>query len=424
MFAFTGKILSGWNPFVSDGLLLVLAGSLGVYLRAIPEKLLEWCVNQITLSITVQHDDVAFVWAKEWLLEQKFLKRIRQVDVDTTLRGERQLALIPAPGCHWFWWGKRPFCVVFSRSEDRRGWQVQRTETLTFRTVGRRQAFLKTFLAQIVECHELTAGARSSLFVYDDEYWMRVEGYCARRLESVILKVGEKERLIQDIEHFRASKERYAQLGVPYHRGYLLYGPPGTGKTSLVSALAARFGLSIYGISLADFNDKSLLKAIRNIPANSIILFEDIDCMKAGKSRPNVNEREEQSWSGKFGDETVAAAPQGVTLSGLLNVLDGFHAPENVLFVMTTNHIEALDPALLRPGRIDYRLLLSSASTEQKITLYRRFFPEASASEARAFVEAHYAAETMAQFQGLLLALDPDTARAAPEPSGGFRRVK
>ena len=50
---------------------------------------------------------------------------------------------------------------------------------------------------------------------------------------SVILKSGEKEHLMQDLERFRTSRARYLQLGVPYHRGYLLYGPPGTGKTSL-----------------------------------------------------------------------------------------------------------------------------------------------------------------------------------------------
>jgi chaperone BCS1 len=65
----------------------------------------------------------------------------------------------------------------------------------------------------------------------------------------------------------------------------------------------------------------------------------------------------------------------GVTLSGLLDVVDGFHAPENALFIMTTNKIETLDDALLRPGRIDYRLYLGKAAEAQKVELYRRFFP-------------------------------------------------
>jgi SpoVK/Ycf46/Vps4 family AAA+-type ATPase len=94
-----------------------------------------------------------------------------------------------------------------------------------------------------------------------------------------------------------------------------------------------------------------------------------------------------------------------VTLSGLLNVLDGFHAPENVVYVMTTNKVEALDPALLRPGRIDYRLFMGEASASQRIALYRRFFPAATEAEARDFAQAH-CAETMAEFQGLLLALE------------------
>jgi chaperone BCS1 len=102
-----------------------------------------------------------------------------------------------------------------------------------------------------------------------------------------------------------------------------------------------------------------------------------------------------------------AADPFGVTLSGLLNVLDGFGAPENVLFVMTTNKVDALDPALLRPGRIDYKLYLGKAAESQKIELFRKFFPEASMLEARNFVERN-SAETMAEFQGLLLARDQE----------------
>ena len=91
-------------------------------------------------------------------------------------------------------------------------------------------------------------------------------------------------------------------------------------------------------------------------------------------------------------------------------MLDGFNAPENVLFVMTSNIVETLDPALLRPGRIDFKLYMGQASEGQKIELYRRFFPLASEVEAELFVETHRSAETMAEFQGLLLRLEQDEA--------------
>ena len=73
---------------------------------------------------------------------------------------------------------------------------------------------------------------------------------------------------------------------------------------------------------------------------------------------------------------------------------------------MTTNSIETLDAALLRPGRIDYKLYLGRATVRQKIELYRRFFPHSSELDAELFVEGHRSAETMAEFQGLLLSLE------------------
>jgi len=384
----------------------MVIGGLGVFMRAIPQRLWEWFIDQTTMMITVKDDDAAFVWVKEWFLEQKFLTRIRRVDLDTSL-GREQLALIPAQGNHWFWYSGRPFSVELYRSEDTRGWSARRTEWLTFRTIGRRQSFLKKFVGEIVKCHKLNAALVSSLYIRD-EYWEKVQGYWPRPLESVILKPGEKEQLVQDIEKFKAAKERYRRLGVPYHRGYLFYGPPGTGKSSLISALAANFGMSIYAISLTDFNDKTLMKATRDVPPNSVILFEDIDCMKTGKARLDAEEWAKKQMPGSPDDKADPIGQLGVTLSGLLNVLDGFNAPENVLFIMTTNKIETLDQALLRPGRIDYRLFLGKAAKEQKIKLYLRFFPCASVSEAREFVETQRSVETMAEFQGLLLNLDQD----------------
>ena len=396
MSEFLKHLFTNQSQFTSSGLLLMLVGGISVFLRELPVKIWEAIVRQTTLSISIKDEDAAFQWVKEWFLEQNFLKRVRRVDLDTTLRGA-ETALVPAAGTHLFWYRGRPFWVSLHRSDEVKARSQRRSETLTFMTVGREQRFLRAFVAEVAACHHRKVEKASWLYVYDD-YWTKVEAYSPRLLESVILPPGEKELLVEDLTRFRGSRERYRRLGIPYHRGYLLYGPPGTGKTSFVSALAGAFGMSIYLVNLTEFNDRTLKSAMNDVPENSVILFEDIDCMKAGNRRPK----------GAAAPMSTAADKQissVVTLSGLLNVLDGFHAPENVIFVMTTNHMEALDPALLRPGRIDFRLFMGPAAESQKAELYSRFFPEATASKAASFARVHEA-ETMAEFQGRLLQLE------------------
>jgi chaperone BCS1 len=401
-------MLTGKNEFASGGLMLMIIGGITVWLKAIPARLWDWIVDQTTMIITVKDDDAAFTWVKEWFLVQRFMKRIRHVDLDTTLRNER-IAMVPAPGKHWFWYRGRPFEAWFSRTDNTRERTGRRTESFTFRTIGREKAVLQHFVDDVVSCHVQRQGVHSYLYTYDDG-WDYLEGYAPRLLESVVLEPGEKELLVQDVEQFRKSKQRYRRLGIPYHRGYLLYGPPGTGKTSLVSALGAHFGLSIYVVNLGEFSDRTLMKAINNVPANSVLLFEDIDCMKGSQSRSPADSSSAKDKPGTA--NTKENSVSGVTLSGLLNVLDGFYAPTGVLFAMTTNHVEKLDDALLRPGRIDYKLYMGKASDYQKMELYRRFFPEGPESEAREFVEASRSTETMAEFQGLLLALEQGEGRS------------
>ena len=396
MFELLKRILAGQNQFASGGLLLMIIGGISVYLRAVPMTIWHWLVEQSTMSLTITDDDAAFHWVKEWFLDQQFLKRVRRLDVDTTLRGQN-VALIPAPGRHYFWRAGRPFRIGFYRTEEDHSMRVKRRELLVFRTLGRSQRVLLHFVNEIVESHRKNNDAKSYLFVWNDG-WSCVDAYVPRLLDSVVLNPGEKENLLEDVKRFRSSRERYRKLGVPYHRGYLFYGPPGTGKTSVVSALAGMFGMSIYSVNLAQFNDRSLVSAMNEVQRNSVILFEDIDCMKSGDARGQEEPNREQNPKSQNAKENQL----GVTLSGLLNALDGFSAPDNVLFVMTSNRIETLDPALLRPGRIDYRLYLGKATEHQKIQLYRRFFPNASRVEAQLFVEENSAA-TMAEFQGRLL---------------------
>src|SRR5215470_5399295 len=175
------QILTGQNQFASGGLLLMIIGGISVYLRAAPTRIWAWLTDQVTMSITIKDDDPAFIWVKEWFLDQEFLKSIRRVDVDTTLQG-RHVALIPAPGHHWFWRSGRPFRVDFYRSEETNAMRPRRHELLQFRTVGRKQGVLWHFVNEVVECHRKNT-VRSRLYVFDDG-WSRVTGFVPRMLES------------------------------------------------------------------------------------------------------------------------------------------------------------------------------------------------------------------------------------------------
>src|ERR1700724_3845726 len=165
MFELLKHVLSSQNQFASGGLLLMMVGGIGVFLRALPAQLWSWLVRQTTMMITVKDDDAAFVWVKEWFLEQKFLRRIRRLDLDTTLRNER-IAMIPSPGKHWFWYSGRPFEVWFSRTENTHERSGRRVESLTFPTVGRKRLFLQQFVDDVVKCHLKRQGVHSYLYAY------------------------------------------------------------------------------------------------------------------------------------------------------------------------------------------------------------------------------------------------------------------
>lgn len=159
----------------------------------------------------------------------------------------------------------------------------------------------------------------------------------ARPLHSVVLRDGQRETLLADMTRFLAAEADYTRWGMPYHRGYLFHGVPGTGKTSTASALAAALGLDLYFISIGSLdNDQSLLECLNGVEARSMLLLEDIDVVHGAKSR----------------DDTAG----GVTLAGLLNALDGVPTPHGLLTVMTTNDRNVIDPAMLRPGRVDVEM--------------------------------------------------------------------
>lgn len=167
---------------------------------------------------------------------------------------------------------------------------------------------------------------------------------------SSILPPAPIKEMIEDAQKFINSKDRYAYLGIPYRRGYLLEGFPGTGKSSCALCLAGVIKRPLCFMSLTNknANDEWLIDMISRVPAGGIVLIDDYD-------------RFEPSNTG------------GVTIGGLLNMLDGVVAQTDKIIILAANDTSKIPDALLRPGRIDRRFTFGLTDTTHATELFERF---------------------------------------------------
>ncbi|KAK5734238.1 hypothetical protein LTR17_009069 [Elasticomyces elasticus] len=197
----------------------------------------------------------------------------------------------------------------------------------------------------------------------------------SRKLDAVVLDKSIKDPLLKDIQDYLHPRTRrfYIDNGIPYRKGYLMYGPPGTGKTTFAAALAGEYNLDVYMVNLSheELSDQYLETLFESLPIRCIVLIEDID--SAGIKRETMTDKVAPKISQPpvLGGNSPTQGPDGdlwdnrrlllpkkvVTLSGLLNVLDG---------------------ALVRAGRIDKKVLFGYASHEVATKMFTRIFTKST----------------------------------------------
>lgn len=189
-----------------------------------------------------------------------------------------------------------------------------------------------------------------------DGRWERPKVTSRRSIESIHLE--EKMSILEDAKCYFSEEHRNSrkEKSIPLRRGYLFHGPPGTGKSTMCHVLASELNVPMYvlKVNCRYMDDSALQQRMNDIPDRSIVLIEDIDAA--------------------FKKRTGGPDSNHVTFSGLLNSLDGIGAAEGRLLCFTTNHIERLDPALIRESRIDKKIAFTNATQDQARDLFLRMF--------------------------------------------------
>lgn len=309
-------------------------------------------VAELTYQVSVPGDDELYADLHRWLLDELPSSRRRALTARTTQRSG-SMEITPADRTptrvSLFFDGTRTQTVTLDghrvkvqlerrdmaspgNTDNEPRW-VRALERIIFTANGEaaRDAVLE-FLQQIADAQKERKPRLQLCSAWGN--WMTRSDVAPRQLDSVVLRAGQRDILIDDLATFLALEADYNRLGLPWHRAMLFHGPPGTGKSSMAAALASYFGMDVYWLSLPALqNDGRLFEALSNIQPRSLLLLEDIDIIHAARERSD--------------------SEPGVTMSGLLNGLDGMITPHGLITILTTNDLDVLDPALVRPGRVD-----------------------------------------------------------------------
>ncbi|PHH61672.1 hypothetical protein CDD81_8083 [Ophiocordyceps australis] len=362
------------NPLFAGGIGLASIGAAAAFARKGALAALGAARRRLLVNVEISKQDAAYPWILAWLSEPREttgfiasrITRIHNLSVSTTTSSARgsphtQFFLQPGYGRHIVKFGKAYIAINREKHSTANMNTGEPHEVLQMTTLwAHRHAFEAVFR----QAHQLAARANEGkTIVYSARGmdWVPLgDARKKRPLGSVILDKGVKASIVDDVNDFLSRHEWYLDRGIPYRRGYLLFGPPGSGKSSFIQALAGELDFSVAMINLSEMGmtDDKLAYLLTKLPKRSLLLLEDADAAFV-----NRRQRDADGYSGAT-----------VTFSGLLNALDGVAAGEERIAFLTTNHVDRLDPALIRPGRVDMMVRIGEATRHQAAQMWERFY--------------------------------------------------
>jgi chaperone BCS1 len=340
---------------LSGGLMSIL-----YQLKSIPNLIMSRLYRLLYYSITIEQQDPLFKYLDLWTAKYHSSK-FRRIELKSTSNSEGNINPPQSSNENdyiFIWYKFRRIKILKTKEKiegARDSWDLF-NRTYKFSGFFARKAInnlMKELLlfAQTTIKEEELKRAKPKLYLPDGFGWSETKELEGKSFDNLFLV--NKEELIEDLDKFKASKELYNRLYVPYKRGYLFYGAPGNGKSSVAFAMADYLRTSVYVLDIASMSTEKFVNILGNIRPNSILVIEDIDT---------------------FYDGRKALGEVKINFSSFLNALNGINQKNNIITVFTTNHIESLDPALLREGRCDFKLELFNPSNVEANAFLSKVF--------------------------------------------------